>query len=137
VKCVIANERALDRDVRYIDVYSRRLWKPERAVTRRSGRMSRRSRSNVADKAPHRLVRPLSDSSVSFSKRRAREQNKVLQFVYTQLKAAYEYEYDESFELNRHFYPLILAHALPELRDLDAGEVRTELKEMNTPTKTE
>jgi hypothetical protein len=87
---------------------------------------------NAADTTE--TIAALRDTAESRMMRLTAEQNDELQFVYTQLKSAYEYEYDNSFELNRHFYPLMLAHALPELRELDAEQVRAELNDLNMPT---
>lgn len=48
---------------------------------------------------------------------------------YSMLKAEYEYEYGESFEKNRHFYPLVVALGLEAVEELDPGEVRARLED--------
>jgi hypothetical protein len=49
--------------------------------------------------------------------------------AYSILKAEYEYEYEESFEKNRHFYPLVVSLGLEAVDELDAGDVRSRLEE--------
>ncbi len=58
-------------------------------------------------------------------------QTKELRRHYNILKAEYEFKYDEEFEKNRHFYPLVIRHGLDSLEELDASEIRDRLKEMN------
>jgi hypothetical protein len=48
--------------------------------------------------------------------------------LYSVLKAEYEYEYDEDFEKNRHFYPLLVQHGLKSLDGLDASDTRERLE---------
>ena len=55
-------------------------------------------------------------------------QTKELRRLYNVLKAEYEFEYDEEFEKNRHFYPLIIQHGLDGLDGLDASEIRDRLE---------
>jgi hypothetical protein len=57
-------------------------------------------------------------------------QTKELRRLYNVLKADYEFEYDEEFEKNRHFYPLVIEYGLDRLDGLDASEVRTHLEEL-------
>lgn len=57
-------------------------------------------------------------------------QVKDLSRVYNVLKAQYEYEYDDTFEKNRHFYPLVIRHGLDSLDELDPSEVRDRLDEL-------
>lgn len=52
-----------------------------------------------------------------------REQKKELERTYNLLKAEYEFEYDEEFEKNRHFFPLVVRHGLDALAEADAGDV--------------
>jgi len=56
-----------------------------------------------------------------------KSQKKDLERVYNILKAEYEYEYDEEFEKNRSFYPLVVEHGLDSLDGLDASEVKERL----------
>jgi len=58
-------------------------------------------------------------------------QTKELRRHYNILKAEYEFKYDEEFEKNRHFYPLVIRHGLDSLEELDAAEIRNRLEEMN------
>ena len=52
-----------------------------------------------------------------------RAQKKELERTYNLLKAEYEFEYDEEFEKNRHFFPLVVRHGLDTLADADADDV--------------
>ncbi|WP_367175780.1 hypothetical protein [Haloarcula rubripromontorii] len=54
-------------------------------------------------------------------------QKKELERLYNVLKAEYEYEYDEEFEKNRAFYPLVVKYGLDSLDGLDASEIRERL----------
>ena len=56
-------------------------------------------------------------------------QVKRLRRQYNVLKAEYEFEYDEEFEKNRHFYPLVVQYGLERLDDLDTAEIRARLEE--------
>lgn len=49
--------------------------------------------------------------------------------AYSILKAEYEYEYQKSFEKNRHFYPLVVSLGLDAVDELDPEEVRDRLNE--------
>lgn len=55
-------------------------------------------------------------------------QKKEVERLYSILKADYEYEYDEEFEKNRHFYPLLIQYGLDGLDSLDASDIRTRLE---------
>ena len=46
---------------------------------------------------------------------------------YSMLKAEYEYEYQEGFEKNRHFYPLVVSLGLEAVEELDPEDVRAHL----------
>ncbi|QLG64287.1 hypothetical protein [Halorarum salinum] len=52
-----------------------------------------------------------------------RQQKKELERTYNLLKAEYEFEYDEEFEKNRHFFPLVVRHGLDTLAAADAEDV--------------
>lgn len=54
-------------------------------------------------------------------------QTKELRRLYNVLKAEYEFEYDEEFEKNRHFYPLIVQYGQENLKGMDASEIRNHL----------
>jgi|APHM01.1.fsa_nt_gi hypothetical protein len=55
-------------------------------------------------------------------------QEREIKRLYSVLKAKYEYEYDQDFEKNRHFYPLLVQHGLDSLDNLDAAEIRDRLE---------
>jgi hypothetical protein len=57
-------------------------------------------------------------------------QVKELRRQYNILKAEYEFEYDEEFEKNRHFYPLVVNFGLAQLQELDIEEIRAHLDEL-------
>jgi len=57
-------------------------------------------------------------------------QTKELRRQYNILKAEYEFEYDEEFEKNRHFYPLVIQYGLESLEGITASEIRTRLEEL-------
>ena len=54
-------------------------------------------------------------------------QKKELERLYNMLKAEYEYEFDEEFEKNRAFYPLVVKYGFESLDGLDASEIRERL----------
>jgi hypothetical protein len=56
-----------------------------------------------------------------------KSQKKDLERVYNILKAEYEYEFDEEFEKNRSFYPLVVEYGLDSLDGLDATEIKDRL----------
>lgn len=57
-------------------------------------------------------------------------QTKDLRRLYNILKAKYEFKFDEGFEKNRHFYPLVIQYGLAELEDIDTFELQKYLEEM-------
>lgn len=57
-------------------------------------------------------------------------QHDALKNTYNLLKAKYEAEFDEEFEKNRHFFPLVVEYGLDSLDGADAGDVRELLEEM-------
>jgi hypothetical protein len=56
-------------------------------------------------------------------------QTKELRRLYNVLKAEYEFQYDDDFEKNRHFYPLVIQFGLDGLESMDVSEVRRTLRE--------
>lgn len=56
-------------------------------------------------------------------------QTKELRRLYNVLKAEYEFRFDEEFEKNRHFYPLVVQYGLERLEGMDAEEIRDHLQE--------
>ncbi|QSG04871.1 hypothetical protein [Halapricum desulfuricans] len=57
-------------------------------------------------------------------------QTKELRRLYNVLKAEYEFEYDEEFEKNRHFYPLVVQYGIEGLDGLDTSEIRSRLEQL-------
>ncbi|MEF8781589.1 MAG: hypothetical protein V5A39_10200 [Haloarculaceae archaeon] len=55
-------------------------------------------------------------------------QLKDLKRLYNVLKAEYEFEYGESFEKNRHFYPLVIQYGLDGLEEMDVSDIRESLE---------
>lgn len=55
-------------------------------------------------------------------------QTKELRRQYNVLKAEYEFEYDEEFQKNRHFYPLVVQYGLESLEEMDPSEIRDSLQ---------
>lgn len=58
-------------------------------------------------------------------------QHQELSRQFNLLKAEYEYEYNEEFEKNRHFYPLVIEYGL---ESLDASDIQEKLDSLNTQT---
>ena len=54
-------------------------------------------------------------------------QKREVERVYGLVSTEYEYAYDEEFEKNRHFYPLLVEYGLDELDGLNAEAVRERL----------
>ena len=54
-------------------------------------------------------------------------QLKDLKRQYNVLKAEYEFEFDERFEKNRHFYPLAIQYGLDSLEKMDVHEIKEKL----------
>jgi len=61
-------------------------------------------------------------------------QHQELSRQFNLLKAEYEYEYNEEFEKNRHFYPLVIEYGLESLESLDASEIQEKLDSLDTQT---
>ena len=57
-------------------------------------------------------------------------QKKELERLYNVLKAEYEYEYDEQFEKNRAFYPLVVKYGFESLDSMDISEIRERVSEL-------
>lgn len=57
-------------------------------------------------------------------------QKREIERTYDLLKADFEYEFGESFEKNRHFFPLLIQHGLDGLDELDASDVKELLSEL-------
>jgi hypothetical protein len=59
-----------------------------------------------------------------------RRQKREIERRYKLLSAEYEYEFEEDFEKNRHFYPLLVQLGLDRLADVDVEELRTLVDEV-------
>lgn len=57
-------------------------------------------------------------------------QTKELRRLYNVLKAEYEFEHDEEFEKNRHFYPLVVQYGLDTLNGMSTSEIRSHLEQL-------
>lgn len=57
-------------------------------------------------------------------------QTKELRRLYNVLKAEYEFEYDEEFEKNRHFYPLVVQYGLDDLNGMNTSKIRSRLEQL-------
>lgn len=57
-------------------------------------------------------------------------QKQELERMYNVLKAEYEYEYETTFEKNRHFYPLLIQYGLDGLESFDITEIQNRLDSM-------
>ncbi len=57
-------------------------------------------------------------------------QKRELDRIYGTLKVAYEYEFDEEFEKNRHFFPLVVKHGFEALDSADARTVDSLLRDL-------
>lgn len=51
------------------------------------------------------------------------EQYKEVDHVYNKLKTDFEYEYDQTFLKNQHYYALVVKYGLDSLENLDAHEI--------------
>jgi hypothetical protein len=58
-------------------------------------------------------------------------QTKEMRRLYNVLKAEYEFKFDDEFQKNRHFYPLVIQYGLDSLDGLDAPEIRAHLEEIS------
>ncbi len=57
-------------------------------------------------------------------------QTRELSRLYNILKAEYQVEYNDDFEKNRHFYPLVIQHGLDSLESMDASDLRRHLDQL-------
>lgn len=61
----------------------------------------------------------------------AEEQKKDVNYLFGQIQNEYEYEYDEEFEKNRHFYPLLIQYGLDSLDSFDVSDIKERLDDMD------
>lgn len=57
-------------------------------------------------------------------------QTRELSRLYNILKAEYQVKYNDDFEKNRHFYPLVIQHGLDSLESMDASDLRRHLDQL-------
>ncbi|MFD2655327.1 hypothetical protein ACFSUP_04330 [Gracilibacillus thailandensis] len=57
-------------------------------------------------------------------------QDKLIDKVYSSIKADYDFKYEESFLKNQHYYPLLAKYGLDVLENFDAKDARESLEEM-------
>ena len=53
-----------------------------------------------------------------------------LDFAFRELSLEYERAFEESFEKNRHFYPLVIRAGLDRVDELDETEIRERINEL-------
>lgn len=104
----------------------------ERNASDRDNTENTRNTDNAdnTDKTQDETTGPLEETTENQMMRLTKDQYREMHHVYQRLKADYEYEFDEEFELNRHFFPLVLDHALDKLRECDANGIREQLEAM-------
>ena len=49
---------------------------------------------------------------------------------YSKISGEYEFEYDEDFEKNRHYFQLVVLHGFSTVRDADIEEIREMVQEL-------
>jgi hypothetical protein len=84
--------------------------------------------ADSADEADDQETIPIKEQQVGTYMYLPETQTKELRRLYNVLKAEYEFEYDEEFEKNRHFYPLVVQYGLEGLDGLGASEIRERLE---------
>lgn len=92
----------------------------------KSGKLSKPSKLDETDE-PDKQNESVKEEQVGTYMYLPKSQKKDLERVYNILKAEYEYEYDEEFEKNRSFYPLVVEYGLDSLDGLDASEIKDHL----------
>lgn len=58
-------------------------------------------------------------------------QHKRLHHLYNRMKADYEYEFDDDYEMNRHYFPLVLQYGLDQFEDRSVEEIRQDLSDFS------
>ena len=102
----------------------------DEAETAAAGEATRPESDDDADEVPLQSVK---DEQVGTYMYLPEWQKREIERVYGLLSTEYEYRFDEEFEKNRHFYPLLVAHGLDELDGLDAEAVRERLSTLRAP----
>jgi hypothetical protein len=102
-----------------------------RTAERKEGSQSAeqdRSASSDDDQDGSAVRRSVKEEQVGTYMYLPQSQKKEVERLYNVLKADYEYEFDEPFEKNRHFFPLVIQYGLDELDSLDNSEIRSRLE---------
>ena len=117
---------------------------PSRSETSKPSKPSEASKQETVDQSPEESENsdPNGDSKHSNVKKDQvgtymylpENQHQELSRQFNLLKAEYEYEYNEEFEKNRHFYPLVIEYGLESLESLDASEIQEKLESLDTQT---
>jgi hypothetical protein len=117
---------------------------PSRSETSKPSKPSEASKQETVDQSPEESENsdPNGDSKHSNVKKDQvgtymylpERQHQELSRQFNLLKAEYEYEYNEEFEKNRHFYPLVIEYGLDSLESLDASEIQEKLESLDTQT---
>ena len=117
---------------------------PSRSETSKPSKPSEASKQETVDQSPEESENsdPNGDSKHSNVKKDQvgtymylpENQHQELSRQFNLLKAEYEYEYNEEFEKNRHFYPLVIEYGLESLESLDASEIQEKLDSLDTQT---
>ena len=117
---------------------------PSQSETSKPSKPSEASKQETVDQPPEESENsdPNGDSKHSNVKKDQvgtymylpENQHQELSRQFNLLKAEYEYEYNEEFEKNRHFYPLVIEYGLESLESLDASEIQEKLDSLDTQT---
>ena len=117
---------------------------PSRSETSKPSKPSEASKQETVDQSPEESENsdPNGDSKHSNVKKDQvgtymylpENQHQELSRQFNLLKAEYEYVYNEEFEKNRHFYPLVIEYGLESLESLDASEIQEKLDSLDTQT---
>jgi len=97
----------------------------ETANTSKLSKTDEPSKTSEADKLSKLSVK---EEQVGTYMYLPQSQKKEIERLYNVLKAEYEYEFDEEFEKNRAFYPLLVQYGLESLDGLDASEIQERLE---------
>lgn len=104
----------------------------ESADSAKPSKSSKPSEPSEPDKQDKSDETSVKDEQVGTYLYLPKRQKKRINQVYNKLKADYEFEFDEEFEKNRHYYPLLIKYGLDSLESFDSTEIQESLEEMNT-----
>ena len=117
---------------------------PSQSETSKPSKPSEASKQETVDQPPEESENsdPNGDSEHSNVKKDQvgtymylpENQHQELSRQFNLLKAEYEYKYNEEFEKNRHFYPLVIEYGLDSLESFDASEIQEKLDSLDTQT---